>query len=113
MRFHEYQEAATETAIYPGRGEFTTAGIVYTALGLGNEAGEVLGKIKKAIRDDNCNFPAEKIDAIEAELGDVLWYLAVLADELDLDLEVIAQRNLEKLADRKERGVLKGSGDKR
>jgi NTP pyrophosphatase (non-canonical NTP hydrolase) len=111
MQFYEYQEAATTTAVYPHRGELL--GTLYAALGLANEAGEALGKIKKVIRDDNCVFTAEKLDAIEAELGDVLWYAAVLADELDLDLEVIAQRNLEKLRDRKARGVLKGSGDTR
>ena len=103
MNFDDYQDAAVKTAIYP-----STAQITYPAMGLANEAGEVLGKVKKIIRDGT--FDRE---AIADELGDVLWYAAALARDLNVDLSTIAQRNLDKLASRQERGTLKGSGDKR
>jgi NTP pyrophosphatase (non-canonical NTP hydrolase) len=73
----------------------------------------VAEKIKKIVRDRD-NVVDDKCRAeLEKELGDVLWYIANLAVELDLDLENIAQKNIEKLADRQERGVLHGSGDNR
>jgi NTP pyrophosphatase (non-canonical NTP hydrolase) len=101
--FNEYQQFAKTTAIYPPE-----SALSYTALGLSSEAGEVAGKIKKYIRDG-----VKDDDAIIDELGDVLWYLAVLAEELDVDLSIVAQRNTEKLIDRRDRNKLSGSGDKR
>ena len=101
--FDSYQRQAVRTAIYP-----STAQVIYPAMGLANEAGEVLGKVKKIIRDGTFNR-----DDIADELGDVLWYAAALARDLNTDLSTIARRNLAKLAGRKERGTLGGSGDKR
>jgi len=106
--FEEYQTKTGETAIYPKE-----HGLVYTALGLTNEAGEVAGKVKKLIRDNNFQLTFEFVEAISGEIGDVLWYLARLADELGLSLNDIAQDNLNKLSDRRDREVLGGSGDKR
>lgn len=103
MTFDDYQAAAVRTAIYPMEAQIT-----YPAMGLANEAGEVLGKVKKIIRDGTFNR-----DDIADELGDVLWYAAALARDLNTDLSAIAQRNLDKLASRQQRGTLKGSGDKR
>lgn len=110
MQFNEYQEKALETAIYPKEHK-----IVYSALGLGNEAGEVMGKIKKWLRGDDGvgEMSIERKEALKGELGDVLWYLAVLAKDLDLDLEEIAKDNINKLQTRKEKGTLKGDGDNR
>ena len=105
MDFLEYQAAARETAIYP-----RAAAIVYPALGLAGEAGEVADKVKKVIRDGT---KPDTHEQIVAELGDVLWYVAVLAWDLGVDLETVAQRNLDKLAARKAKGTLRGSGDKR
>lgn len=105
-----YQNEAVKTAIYPGKGSIT--GLVYCALGLG-EAGELQGKVKKIMRDDDMILTEEKRDAIAEELGDVLWYVANMASELGYTLEVIAYMNIIKLASRKERGVLQGSGDNR
>ena len=82
-------------------------------LGLVGETGEVADKIKKVIRDDGGKLSEEKRRDIEKELGDVLWYLANLATELNLSLDEIALKNLEKLQDRQDRGVLRGSGDNR
>ncbi len=109
MRFSEYQARSRETAVYPDAGN----NIVYPALGLCGEAGETAEKVKKAIRDDAGTLTEERREAIAAELGDVLWYVAQLATEADLDLERIAAANLEKLASRQRRRVLHGSGDDR
>lgn len=101
--FDGYQDQSELTAIYP-----KSCAIEYLSLGLMSEAGEVAGKVKKALRDGT--FDPE---AVADELGDCLWYIAQLASELDFYLSDIAKHNLEKLKDRKERGVLGGSGDKR
>lgn len=101
--FDIYQDFTDSTAIYPPE-----KGLEYTALGLASEAGEFAGKVKKAIRDNTYDA-----DAMAAELGDVLWYLARAAAELDYHLSTIAEMNVEKLKSRKERNVLGGSGDER
>lgn len=110
MEMNKYQLEATKTAIYPGK--YTTTGLLYTALGLG-EAGEVQGKVKKILRDDNGELTQEKQIVIAAELGDLLWYIANMAEELGVSLDYIAEQNLNKLNSRKDRGVLQGSGDNR
>ncbi|MBW6442493.1 nucleoside triphosphate pyrophosphohydrolase family protein [Patescibacteria group bacterium] len=106
MEFTEYQKKAEETAIYPNRGN----NITYPALGLGGETGEVLEEIKRVLRDDNSKVSEERKKNIEKEMGDVLWYLATLSTELGLDLNKIAELNIEKLSSRKERDQLHGSG---
>jgi NTP pyrophosphatase (non-canonical NTP hydrolase) len=68
---------------------------------------------KKAIRDDGGQLSDERRTAMAKELGDVLWYVAQLASELGLELDAIAEANLEKLLSRQRRGVLSGSGDER
>jgi NTP pyrophosphatase (non-canonical NTP hydrolase) len=107
--FDLYQGKAEETAVYPNKGD----NLYYPALGLAGEAGEVCEKIKKIMRDKDGDFTVDDSLSIGKELGDVLWYLAALCYELDLDLSTIARLNLNKLESRKERGVLKGSGDNR
>lgn len=104
--FNEYQDWTRETAIYP-----TEHAKAYTILGLANEAGEVAGKLKKSMRDGWTTDVERR--AVTDELGDVLWYLARVADEYGYSLEDIAKDNVAKLSSRKERGVLKGSGDDR
>jgi NTP pyrophosphatase (non-canonical NTP hydrolase) len=108
VEFSEYQRLSRRTAQYPRQ-----AWLAYPALGLAGEAGEVAEHAKKAIRDDGGNVSAERRAAMAKELGDVLWYVAQLASELELELEEIAQANLEKLLSRQQRGVLSGSGDDR
>lgn len=112
MDFNEYQKKARETAIYPRQHE-----IVYPALGVAGEAGEIAEKVKKEIRDKQGSsdqfISAEFIDGTVKEMGDVLWYLASLAEDLGVTLEEVAQRNIEKLAKRKQEGKLNGSGDNR
>ncbi len=108
MHFDDYQMAARRTAIYAERHRVT-----YPALGLASEAGEVAGKVKKVLRDRGDAFGREEIAALRDELGDVLWYVAVLAADLGLSLDEIAARNLAKLQSRQERGRLGGDGDRR
>lgn len=87
--------------------------IIYPSLGLANEVGEVLGKIKKLFRDKNGVISDEDRLQLKSELGDVLWYFAQICTELDLTIEEVAQENLDKLFDRKSRGKIGGSGDTR
>ena len=109
MEFNEYQQKSRQTAVYPVIGQ----GFVYPALGLAGESGEVVEKIKKIFRDQQGIVGDEQRQAVAKELGDVLWYLAQLATELDLDLNQVAQDNLTKLLSRQQRGQLHGSGDER
>jgi len=109
MEFNEYQNQAWGTAVYPNKGN----NFVYPALGLGGETGEVLEKIKKVIRDGEGKITSEKIEELKKELGDVLWSLSAICNELNLNLEDVAKKNLEKLNSRKERDLIHGSGDNR
>jgi NTP pyrophosphatase (non-canonical NTP hydrolase) len=109
MNFTDYQTKSRATAKYPVIGH----GVIYPTLGLVNEAGEVAGKIKKVFRDKDGEINVETREALKAELGDVLWYLAQVATELDLSLDEIAEANIAKLLDRLERGKIKGDGDNR
>lgn len=109
MNFNDYQKKSRKTAKYPPIGH----PVIYPALGLVNEAGEVAGKIKKVFRDKDGQINAETQSALKAELGDVLWYLAQVATELDLTLDEIAEYNIDKLYGRLERGTIKGDGDER
>lgn len=105
LGLNEYQRLTEKTANYPkGKGD-----VRYLALAIGGEAGEVQEKVKKAWREDDDAY----LDDLEDELGDVLWYLARLADELDLDLADVAERNIEKTYGRLERGQIQGEGDNR
>lgn len=109
MNFNAYQKFAKTTAIYPKSviGDEET-GLPYVTLGLVGEAGEVAEKVKKWIRDGSL----DKV-ALAKELGDVLWYVAMVADELGFDLDTIASESVAKLTGRKDRGVIQGSGDER
>ena len=109
MDLNAYQTAARLTALYPDAG----SNPIYPTLGLTGEAGEVADKVKKVLRDRAGHFDDEVRAEIALELGDVLWYVAQLASELDYDLDDVANQNLQKLRDRSARGQLKGSGDHR
>lgn len=112
LSFDDYQLETSSTAMYPEAGTGSQLALAYVGLGLG-ETGEVQGKLKKIIRDDGGVVNDEKRRELGKEIGDVLWYLARLADELDYNLGDLAQENLDKLASRKKRGVIQGSGDNR
>jgi len=104
--FKTYQTEAMKTRIYASDDD-----LVYSALGLAGEAGELANKVKKIIRGDNSR--AELIDGIKGEMGDVLWYLAALAEDIGTDLSEIAADNIKKIQSRQKRGVIKGAGDER
>ena len=106
MNFNEYQKLALSTAVYPEEHK-----VVYPALGLCGEAGEVADKIKKTIRGDSSLVNVT--GSIADELGDVLWYLAILADDLGVPLEDIAYWNVDKLQRRMKSNKIKGDGDNR
>lgn len=108
MELNEYQRKAQETAIYPKE-----IGLIYTTLGLVGEAGELANKVKKIIRDHNGEITEDIEIELQDELGDVLWYVANLAKELNFDLDIVARNNLYKLQMRKNTNTLKGSGDNR
>ena len=93
MEFNEYQKQSRKTAMYPEIGK----SFVYPTLGLVGEAGEVAEKIKKVMRNDEGELSDEKRAELQKEIGDVLWYLAQLATELDLTLEDIAITNIERI----------------
>ena len=99
-----YQQQAAKTAIYPPH-----SANQYLIAGLAGEVGELASIFAKHWRGDGDLNP----DHATAELGDVLWFVAMLAEELGYDLSTIAQNNLDKLADRANRGKLKGNGDNR
>ena len=104
MEINDYQSVALTTAIYDREHDIT-----YPLLGLVGEVGEFANKYKKVLRDGK-EFSQ---DDMRSELGDILWYLAVLASDCDLALGDIATANIAKLEDRQNRGVLGGSGDNR
>ena len=115
MNFNEYQKIARSTAIYPKEYK-----VIYPALGLCGEAGEVAEKIKKTVRGDMDDVAAElgtnKVWAsgeIAKELGDVLWYVAALADDLGVTLDQVANWNVDKLQRRMKWKNIKGDGDNR
>ena len=108
LSFDEFQTNVLSTCIYPKE-----IGLMYTTLGLAGEAGEIANKVKKVLRDDKGVLSDDKRLAIIDELGDVLFYVGALASELGVSLEDVAKSNNLKLASRKARGTLQGSGDKR
>lgn len=117
MNFKDYQKIIKETAIYPQE-----IGLAYCAMGLTGEAGEVADKIKKLYRDEDLHatnavgkmliIDENRVD-IAKELGDVLWYVTAMANELGTSLEGIAEMNYNKLMKRRETNTLSGSGDNR
>jgi NTP pyrophosphatase (non-canonical NTP hydrolase) len=109
MDFNEYQKETRKAAIYPGLGN----NFSFPTIGLAGETGEVAEKIKKIIRDKGGIVDEQSRSEVKKELGDVLWYLAQLATELDITLEEVVVCNLEKIASRKERNVVHGDGDNR
>jgi NTP pyrophosphatase (non-canonical NTP hydrolase) len=104
LTLNQYQDGAEKTAVYP-----TKHALEYLTLGLSSEVGELNGKVAKYYRKDGVYPRAEVLD----ELGDVLWFVSELARVHNTTLQVLAEKNLSKLADRQERGVLKGNGDNR
>lgn len=102
MNLNQYQTLAMSTC------KDSSKNTEYMAYGLASEVGEVLGKLKKEIRDGHID-----LEDLKSEIGDVLWYVAGLCYVNSWDLNDIAIKNVEKLKDRKSRNVIEGSGDNR
>ncbi|MGR3295834.1 MAG: nucleoside triphosphate pyrophosphohydrolase family protein [Candidatus Bathyanammoxibius sp.] len=109
MGFDEYQSKARLTAVYPD----IDNNLTYPVLGLAGEAGEVANKVKKIYRDRGGVISESDRATLCSELGDVLWYVAAIASELQLPLGEVVSQNLEKLWKRQQAGTLHGAGDKR
>ena len=109
MDADEYQRFTKKTAIYPPE-----TALSYLALGLASEAGEVCDKLKKHIRDSTeKQLSDEQVLGLAKELGDVLWYVARIAQELEMSLSEVILMNYEKLTNRMANSTIKGSGDHR
>ena len=106
LTFNNYQKSARETAIYKD-------GIFYPVLGLCGESGEVADKIKKIYRDNNGIISEDNKEQLVKEMGDVLWYLANMATDLNMTLEDVARKNLEKIQIRQQKNLIHGEGDNR
>lgn len=118
MNFNEYDAKTEQTAVYPGQG--TVFGLMYVGLGCAGEAGEAADKIKKVVRDfarsptlPSVDLTPEHKDMIISELGDNLWYISRVSNELGFTLEYVAEKNVEKISRRKANGTIHGFGDDR
>lgn len=108
LTFDQFMRSTDKTAIYRGAGSGSENALMYVGLGVGGEGGEVCDVIKKAYRDGELDEAK-----LRKEIGDVIWYLARICREKHWSLGHIAAENIVKLNDRKERGVISGSGDDR
>lgn len=112
MNFDDFQETSASTAHWRD-GQDEQYKQMYLCLGLAGETGELIEKVKKMIRNDDGVLSDETRKLIKLEVGDVLWYLSQLSRELDISFQDAAQANIEKLADRRTRGVIRSAGDMR
>ena len=116
MNFNDYQKKALSTDVSgagKARHEVNELPFLEQLLGLVGEAGEFADKIKKILRDkDGIMTDQDRTESVK-ELGDILWYLAVVSSYLGVNLDEVAQQNIDKLADRAKRGVIKSQGDNR
>jgi NTP pyrophosphatase (non-canonical NTP hydrolase) len=110
MTLDEYQKEALVTAVFT---DDSFKDLAHWVFGITGEAGEIAEKIKKIIRDKDGILSAEDKQELIKEMGDVLWYLAVLAKHLDCDFDEVGKRNISKLRDRQKRNKIHGSGDNR
>lgn len=111
LTFNDYSDQVTRDAMYEGKG--SPLGLHYLGLQLASEAGEAVGKIAKSIRDDGNKITHERRRALMLELGDVLWYIAVIAKELYIPLENVAIANQIKRKTRIDNNTIHGEGDDR
>lgn len=114
MTFDEYQKKAITTDSFAFElHDINSPAFINKLLGLCGEAGEVAEKFKKIYRNNDGKMNAEEKREIVKELGDVLWYISTIAHYLEVPFGEVASKNLEKLFDRQQRGVIKSKGDNR
>lgn len=110
---NDYQEAAKEFDLFRRTGDYNTVAFIEKVLGLVGEAGETADKVKKILRDKEGMISEGDKREVVKELGDVLWYVAMIAEYLEVPLKEVAETNIEKLRSRKQRNLLHGAGDNR
>jgi NTP pyrophosphatase (non-canonical NTP hydrolase) len=110
MKFDDFQQKAMTFRMMQKNDDIRLAVLV---LGLTGESGEVAEKIKKIFRDKGGRVSENEKHELTKELGDVLWYLAAIADFLGVKLSSVAELHIKKGIDRKNRGVQHGDGDNR
>lgn len=110
MNFDEYQKLAQQTVI---NHKDPLMDKTIWVLGIGGESGEIVEKWKKIVAYQDGRLSDETKAELAKEMGDVLWYMAALAESLGLSLQDIAKTNIDKVISRKKRGVTKGKGDNR
>lgn len=113
MNIEDYRVWTRTTAKYPKEPTEFEPSLPYLVMGLSGEAGEVANKYKKIIRDKYGIMDEDDEIALVDELGDVLWYIARIVDELGFDFRDLIDINYNKLESRMQRGVIGGSGDRR
>lgn len=115
MNFKQYQKEAKKFDLHDSFDFSKPNDICFMEkfMGLSEETGELMGKMKRVFRQKEDKISVEKVEEISAEMGDILWYLTLIAEYLGLEIEDIAKQNIEKLDDRKSRNKIEGSGDKR
>lgn len=113
MNFNDYQKKAITTDAYGGKGDFLSIAFINKILGLVGESGEVAEKVKKLQRNQDGKISKTDREELAKELGDVLWYLSAISHYLGVSLDDVASNNIDKLFDRKARGVIKSKGDNR
>lgn len=113
MDFDQFQKECAKTDVGTSVQDVLKPGWLYYALGVAGESGELMEKIKKHFRDDGGVPTTEFIEAVEKEMGDVLWYMARLGDAFGLSLNQVALANVAKLQSRMDRGKIHGDGDNR
>ena len=113
MTLDEYQKQALNTAYTDPNYVDSLMDKTIWAMGIVGEAGEIIEKWKKMVAYNSGEMTDAFVADMKKELGDVVWYVAVLANSLGLSFEEVMQHNVEKLKSRKARDVIKGSGDNR
>lgn len=111
MTFNDYQKQALTTVAVSDHEPLMQKTI--WAMGVAGEAGEVVEKWKKIVAYKQGEISETDLTELTKELGDVMWYIAVFADSLGQSLEDVVQRNVGKLQDRQQRGIIRGAGDNR
>lgn len=110
MTLDEYQKEALVTAVFT---DDEYKDLSHWVLGITGEAGEIAEKLKKIVRDKNAMLDSDDKQEIAKEIGDVLWYLAVLAKHLGYKMDDVGKLNIKKLRSRQARNKIGGSGDNR
>lgn len=119
MNADEYQTWTSTTAVYPDADEGTVEALAYVIMALGGEVGEIQNKFKKVLRGDPGSLGPDgllapgRYQGIYEEFIGVVYYVARLAEELGVNLETVFEHSHSLLEDRKARGVIHGSGDRR